>query len=115
MTEKENVALHAARAIVPRDHPCFAGHFPGHPILPGVLLLERVLSLAIVSLGKPLNECSLSNIKFLSAVEPGDELDLQLVSLNPNDYKFTVHIAQTGIAAGRLACSGQLRISQKAM
>ena len=99
-----------ARVDIPVDHPCFPGHFPGQPILPGVLLLERVMSLAQASTGKPLNECTVYNVKFLAAVMPGDVLDVQLTSTNLNEYKFTVRIFQAGGAEGVVACSGQLRV-----
>ena len=100
-----------ARFDIPVDHPCFPGHFPGQPILPGVLLLERVMSLAQASLGKPLNECTVYNVKFLAAVMPGDVLDVQLTSTNLNEYKFTIRIFQAGGEEGVVACSGQLRVA----
>ena len=108
MTEPGTVPF-KARFDIPVDHPCFAGHFPGQPILPGVLLLERVMSLAQTSLAQPLNECSVYNVKFLAAVVPGDALDVQLARTNLNEYKFTIRISQAGGAEGVLACSGQLR------
>jgi 3-hydroxymyristoyl/3-hydroxydecanoyl-(acyl carrier protein) dehydratase len=108
MTEPSPV-LYTARAHIPLDHPCFPGHFPGQPILPGVLLLERVLSLAQASLGQPLNECTLYNVKFLAPVAPDDAIDVQLASTNFNEYKFTVRVFQSEGADGVLACSGQLR------
>jgi 3-hydroxymyristoyl/3-hydroxydecanoyl-(acyl carrier protein) dehydratase len=109
MTEP-SPALYTARVDIPLDHPCFPGHFPGQPILPGVLLLERVMSLAQTSLAHPPHECTLHNIKFLAPVIPGDALDVQLMNANLNDYKFTVRIVQAAGADGVLACSGQLRI-----
>ncbi len=30
------------RAVVPQDSPVFEGHFPGHPLLPGVLIVEAM-------------------------------------------------------------------------
>ena len=102
-----------ARFDIPPDHPCFPGHFPGQPILPGVLLLERVMSLAQTSLGQLLSECTVYNVKFLAAVAPGDALDVQLASTNPNEYKFTVRINQAEDADGVLACSGQLRMASR--
>lgn len=108
MTEPAPVPC-TARFDIPPDHPCFPGHFPGQPILPGVLLLERVMSLAQASLGQSLNECTVYNVKFLAPVAPGDALDVQLTSTNLNEYKFTVRIFQAEGADGVLACSGQLR------
>ena len=112
MTEPGSVP-YTARFDIPPDHPCFPGHFPGQPILPGVLLLERVMSLAQTSLRQPLNECTVYNVKFLAAVAPGDALDVQLASTNPNEYKFTVRIVQAEDADGVLACSGQLRMASR--
>jgi 3-hydroxymyristoyl/3-hydroxydecanoyl-(acyl carrier protein) dehydratase len=70
-----------AELIVPEDHPAFAGHFPGHPVLPGAVLLslvmqalaERPLLAARVG-GTP----RLDNAKFLQPVGPGARLRLQL-------------------------------------
>ena len=40
---------------IPPDHPAFAGHFPGRPIVPGVLLLDHALLLAEQRMGRPLH------------------------------------------------------------
>jgi 3-hydroxymyristoyl/3-hydroxydecanoyl-(acyl carrier protein) dehydratase len=108
MTEPGSVHF-AARVVIPLDHPCFPGHFPGQPILPGVLLLERVMALALTSLARPIDECTLNNIKFLASVAPGDVIDMQLASIQPHEYRFTVRLVQGGSADGVVACSGQLR------
>ncbi|MFT8472436.1 AMP-binding protein [Acetobacter persici] len=49
---------------VPHDHPCLAGHFPGQPVVPGVLLLEAACAL----LNEPGFECDM--VKFLHPVLP---------------------------------------------
>ena len=102
-------AHYTTRVDIPVDHPCFPGHFPGQPILPGVLLLERVMALAQTSLARTLGECTLHNIKFLASVVPGDVLDVQLTGAQSNEYRFTVRVVQGEGADGVIACSGQLR------
>jgi 3-hydroxymyristoyl/3-hydroxydecanoyl-(acyl carrier protein) dehydratase len=107
--------VNTMRVSVPHDHACFPGHFPGQPILPGVLLLQRVMSLAQTSLAQALDVCTIYNVKFLAAVSPGDQLELRLVSAHCLEHKFTVHVVQAeGAADGPavLACSGQLRIAK---
>jgi 3-hydroxymyristoyl/3-hydroxydecanoyl-(acyl carrier protein) dehydratase len=54
---------------IPRDHPAYAGHFPGQPILPAVVLLAEVLAVAGA-------ELSVSSAKFLKPVTPGTPLVL---------------------------------------
>lgn len=66
----------AIRWTVPLDHPAFAGHFPGTPILPGVLLLDTVLLKLAEAKGLSLESLSVSSVKFLSPAGPGDQLTL---------------------------------------
>lgn len=95
---------------IPQDHPSFPGHFPGNPILPGVLLLERVMAYAQSQTNTSLEHCALLNVKFLASVAPGDTLNLTFSESMANSFTFAVYIAN-GRAGCKdtLACTGQLR------
>ena len=95
---------------VPDNHACFAGHFPGNPILPGVLLLERVMICASERFGRGAVGCVLQNVKFPAPVLPGDQIDLQLLGNELGECKFTVHAVRLATPA-ILVCSGQLRMA----
>ena len=56
--------------------PVFAGHFPSHPVLPGALLLDWVVSAITAQLGSPV--ASVSQVKFPQAAEPSDCLSVAL-------------------------------------
>ena len=98
-------ATHVVRRTVPVDHPSFPGHFPGRPILPGVLLLAEVMEAlreqgdAIATAG-----CEIASAKFLSPVAPGDELTITLQA-SANGWRFDVNVGATRAATGSLARS----------
>ncbi len=63
---------------VPADCPFFEGHFPGHPILPGVVALGWMLAAAERFLGCKLAGVEVLNVKFQIVILPGTELELTL-------------------------------------
>jgi UDP-3-O-[3-hydroxymyristoyl] N-acetylglucosamine deacetylase / 3-hydroxyacyl-[acyl-carrier-protein] dehydratase len=68
------------------NEPFFQGHFPGHPIMPGVLIIEAMAQVGGMLLMGSLTDLdrkivyfmSLDNVKFRKPVKPGDQLRLEL-------------------------------------
>ena len=58
---------------LPPDHPCLPGHFPGHPLVPGALLLDHAL--ALIATGMPLPQGPIT-VKFLLPVSAGDAVEI---------------------------------------
>jgi len=52
------------------NHPVFAGHFPGNPIVPGVVQVQIIKDLMERKTGKSLLLIQGKNIKFLSVISP---------------------------------------------
>jgi 3-hydroxyacyl-[acyl-carrier-protein] dehydratase len=59
---------------LPADHPALAGHFPGHPIYPGVILLDAAIGAIEAHFATPVR--GLPVAKFLAPVRPGTALML---------------------------------------
>jgi 3-hydroxyacyl-[acyl-carrier-protein] dehydratase len=67
------------------NEPFFQGHFPGHPIMPGVLILEAMAQVGGVAalttkenVGKLAYFLSINNAKFRKPVMPGDQLRIEV-------------------------------------
>ncbi|MEO8544717.1 MAG: 3-hydroxyacyl-ACP dehydratase [Burkholderiaceae bacterium] len=90
---------------VPDDLPAFAGHFPGQPIVPGVVLLDRALLLAQAAQGPEARHgggWQVSQVKFLSPCGPGDELVFELRAGLRAGCAFTVRCGDRAVASGLL-------------
>jgi 3-hydroxymyristoyl/3-hydroxydecanoyl-(acyl carrier protein) dehydratase len=95
---------------IPADHPAFPGHFPGQPLLPGVLLLSEVLEAATADpalAARIAAGTTLQNAKFLSPVLPGARIEL---ALEWDDAGLRFEVTRDGVAASR----GQLAWSPAA-
>ena len=78
------------RRTISADHPALPGHFPGEPIVPGVVLLHEVLSAVPRRMNIPW-------AKFHSPLRPGEEFAIRI-----ENGKFSVRRGDTLIASGSL-------------
>ena len=65
------------------SHPIFAGHFPGHPIVPGACLVQVAEELLSAHLGQKIRFTSVRNLKFRQPVTPDQEVTLTLMLKEP--------------------------------
>ena len=78
------------------DHPAFAGHFPGTPIVPGVLLLDETLH----AIGLSTQTCQINSVKFLSPLGPGESVVIQHEMLANGSIRFDIMAGTCRIATG---------------
>jgi len=93
----------AAALPIAADHPAFAGHFPGAPLLPGVVLLdEAIRAIELADGGEP--RCwRVAAVKFLRAVVPGEALVLEQERLASGTVRFTILSAGQAVTTGALS------------
>lgn len=113
ITELEPGKSAAGIKNVTINEPFFQGHFPGEPIMPGVLIVEALAQVgAVAALSIPENKGKLAlftginNFRFKKMVKPGDQLELIVEltamrsSLGKGDAKALVD--------GKIAAAGEL-------
>lgn len=95
------------------NEPFFQGHFPGNPIMPGVLIVEALAQVAAVSMkSMPENQgklglfAGIDEVRFKRQVVPGDvlRLEIKVESMRRNIAK----VSATATVEGELACRGSL-------
>ncbi|MYB33960.1 MAG: 3-hydroxyacyl-ACP dehydratase FabZ [Gammaproteobacteria bacterium] len=129
MTGRKNIDIHKIRKILPHrypfllvdrvldyrhgesltalknvtvNEPFFQGHFPEHPVFPGVLILEALAQAsaihAALDMGDEVNDeivflfAGIDHVRFKKQVEPGDSL---MLSVNWSNYKRRIWKYQT--------------------
>src|ERR1700704_3683257 len=106
-----------ARTVFDTDDPMFAGHFPGNPIVPGVILTEALAQTAGIAAasGYPKNArplfllSAIRAMKFFRAGRPGERIVLRAQKLVQMDelmqFKVEAIIDQSTVAQGELVLS----------
>jgi 3-hydroxyacyl-[acyl-carrier-protein] dehydratase len=118
------VAGETMRAIknVTINEPYFMGHFPGLPVMPGVLIIEALAQTSILLHATTLSDeelendkvhffAGIDNARFKQVVEPGDQLILDVKFLK-NRRDITKVYAEASVD-GKLACSAELMSIRK--
>lgn len=99
------------------NEPQFQGHFPGEPIMPGVLMVEALAQLGCAQLlikkGFPKNKLAMfagiDKVKFRQPVVPGDKLELEIKTIweRGNDQKLLGKTEARATVNGKLAVQGE--------
>lgn len=91
---------------VPTDHPAYAGHFPGQPVLPGVVLLDEALHALAVRQGLDVAGGQIKSAKFPSPVKPGEALLLSYTNKAAGVFSFEVMAGERVAASGVVTFAG---------
>ena len=106
-----------ARTWFEESDPMFAGHFPGNPIVPGVILTEALAQAAGIAAASGYPETkrpvfllsAIRSMKFLQAIRPGQQIDLAAEKIAASDrliqFKVTAGVAGATVAEGQLVLS----------
>jgi beta-hydroxyacyl-ACP dehydratase FabZ len=99
--------------LVSANEPYFQGHFPGNPVMPGVLQMEAMAQVAGILLNKRNKRdgqiayfSSIDNCRFRRVVKPGDSLIMEVILL-----KCRLNLAKVQATArvnGEIASEGEL-------
>jgi 3-hydroxymyristoyl/3-hydroxydecanoyl-(acyl carrier protein) dehydratase len=91
-------ALHGPETVslaLGADSPWFAGHFPGHPILPGIAQLALVERALVALLDAPVRIAAVPSLRLRRPLGPGDALVLRLAPAEGGAVRFEIaHGAQ---------------------
>ena len=90
---------HTASVRIPGSHPSLAGHFPGRPIVPAVVLLDCVLEEAGRWLGTAPGVIGLSQAKFTAPLLPEQTAQLQL-TVRGSELRFSIRRDADSVAQG---------------
>jgi 3-hydroxyacyl-[acyl-carrier-protein] dehydratase len=102
--------MSTTECTIAHDHPSLPGHFPGHPIVPGVVVLDRVLA-AIESAHGDVGPLRLPQVKFLQPLLPGETARIEIEAVVIGDaaprWKFRVLRGDAIIASGEVQAASE--------
>ncbi|HHW75769.1 MAG TPA: hydroxymyristoyl-ACP dehydratase [Xanthomonadaceae bacterium] len=75
------------RCVIPADHPCLAGHFPGNPVVPAVVILDEVAQ-AFAAWRPDWRLAGMPVVKFLAPLRPDRVFAIRFVEADSGQIRF---------------------------
>lgn len=88
------------------NEPCFQGHFPSAPVMPGVLVMESLCQLTWIWAQRPVRMTAIKKLRFRRPTTPGDRLRLEIEVSEQTDNGLVVKA--TASVEDQPAATGQL-------
>jgi len=85
------------------DHPALPGHFPGHPVVPGVVLLDVVIIELARHVGRKVRVTGFPAAKFLAPLGPEQEYAVTIDDRRPGQAAFEIASGGTTLASGSVS------------
>lgn len=88
---------------VAASHPALPGHFPGHPVVPGVVLLDAVIAELARYVGGAVRVTGFPAVKFLAPLEPEQDATVTFTSRRPGQAGFEIAAGGATVASGSVS------------
>ena len=85
------------------NHPALPGHFPGHPVVPGVVLLDAVVEALPRHAGGEVRVNGFPAVKFLAPLLPEQDFDVTFSAGRPGQAGFEIRRGDTPLVKGTVA------------
>lgn len=85
---------------ISRYHPAMAGHFPGNPVVPGVVLLTELLGAIEREIRWKRGPVTVTSMKFMRLLRPEEPFTLRLEILSDREIRFAVTRENDHVAVG---------------
>lgn len=93
-----------APLYVAPSHPSLPGHFPGQPIVPGVVILDAVQQAIEANVGT-LPALRLPQVKFVQPLLPDEHAEIVIETPSPGRWRFRVLRGEALLASGEFAAA----------
>lgn len=95
-----SAAASLSQCVISTEHPSLPGHFPGQPIVPGVVMLNEVLA-ALKNWQPGFALGLVPAVKFMRPLQPGESFSIRLETTT-NGYRFECFTSDHVLAKGSL-------------
>ena len=109
IVERNDKRIRCRKTFKP-DEWYFAGHYPGHPIAPGVILCEAAMQAGAILLSQfrpPLDRglpvaARMNDVRFKRIIRPGETIDIEV--------ELTEQVAKAWFLRAKVSCGGQVAV-----